>query len=514
MSAELLQAIEQWGTPRILVLGDVMLDRYIWGDAERISQEAPVILLRADKREERLGGASSVATMLSHLGAEVLLAGVIGSDSDAQRVRQIIDGLDIDQSTVLNDDSRPTTVKERYIGRAQQKHPQQMIRVDFESRAELAPELEATLEHLLLDVIPTVDVVLVSDYDKGVCTPHLVQAVIRAAREANKPVLVDPIRCKSVETPHPYDKYRGCTTMTPNRLEASLASGLPVSTAEQALQAAKHLLHHYEMDASIITLDKDGMALVMENGMQAIVPTRPRQVYDITGAGDMVLSVLGMALAHGADLSTAIRLANVAGGLEVEKIGVAPVTREEMIADIEQVMRIEANNNLNGKVQPIDAMQHELVRLRSQGKRIVFTNGCFDILHAGHVQYLREAKAQGDILIVGLNSDQSVRDLKGPSRPINCQSERALVLAALGSVDFVSIFDENTPLELIQAYRPEVLVKGADYRKEEVVGAREVESWGGRVHLANMRPGCSTTGTILRMAGQTNTSDEELRKVA
>lgn len=514
MSAELILSIEQWGTPRILVLGDVMLDRYIWGDAERISQEAPVILLRADKREERLGGASSVATMLSHLGAEVILAGVVGSDADAARVRQIIDGLDIDQTTVLNDDNRPTTVKERYIGRAQQKHPQQMLRVDFESREDLAPELQSKLEHLLTDIIPTVDVVLISDYDKGVCTPHLTQAVIRLAREANKPVLVDPIRCKSIEAPHPYDKYRGCTTMTPNRLEASLASGLPVRTAEEAVQAAKHLLHHYEMDASIITLDKDGMALVMENGTQGILPTRPRQVYDITGAGDMVLSVLGMALAHGADMPTAIRLANIAGGLEVEKIGVAPVTREEMIADIEQVMRTEQSNNLTGKVQPVDAMQHELVKLRGQGKRIVFTNGCFDILHAGHVQYLREAKAQGDVLIVGINSDQSVRELKGPSRPVNCQSERGLVLAALGSVDYVTIFDDATPIELIMAYKPDVLVKGADYRKEEVVGAREVESWGGRVHLAGLRPGCSTTGTILRMAGQTSSSDEELRKVA
>lgn len=512
MSADLINMIEHWGTPRILVLGDIMLDRYIWGDAERISQEAPVILLRADKREERLGGASSVATMLAHLGAEVILAGVVGNDSDADRIRHIIDGLDIDQTTVLNDSDRPTTVKERYIGRAQQKHPQQMLRVDFESRDDLAPELESKLEHLINDMIESIDVVLISDYDKGVCTPHLTQAVIHAARNAKKPVLVDPIRCKSIESPHPYDKYRGCTTMTPNRLEASLASGLPVRNSEEALQAAKSLLHHYEMDASIITLDKDGMALVMENGTQAILATRPRQVYDITGAGDMVLSVLGMALAHGADFTSAIRLANIAGGLEVEKIGVAPVTREEMIQDLGHTQRTEQANNLSTKVQPLDALQEEVVRLRSHGRRIVFTNGCFDILHAGHVQYLREAKAQGDILVVGLNSDQSVSNLKGPTRPITCQAERALVLAALSSVDYVTIFDDQTPLRLVQALQPDVLVKGSDYRKEEVVGAREVESWGGRVHLAGLRPGCSTTGTILRMAG--HASDEELRKVA
>lgn len=512
MSAELIHALEQWGTPRILVLGDVMLDRYIWGDAERISQEAPVILLRADKREERLGGASSVATMLAHLGAEVILAGVVGNDSDADRVRHIIDGLDIDQSTVLCDESRPTTVKERYIGRAQQKHPQQMLRVDFECRDDISPELSSRLQHLIADLMPTLDVVLISDYDKGVCTPQLTQAVIQEARRAGKPVLVDPIRCKSIEPVHPYDKYRGCTTMTPNRLEASLATGLPVRNNDESLQAAKKLLHDYELQASIITLDKDGMALVMNNGTQAILPTRPRQVYDITGAGDMVLSVLGMALAHHSDFSTAIRLANIAGGLEVEKVGVAPVSREEMMADIEQSQRNETNS-LAAKILPVDIVQHELERVRQQGRRIVFTNGCFDILHAGHVQYLREARAQGDVLVIGLNSDQSVRELKGPTRPITCQAERALVLAALASVDYVTIFDDHTPLELVKTLKPDVLVKGSDYRKEEVVGAREVESWGGRVHLAGLRPGCSTTGTILRMAGH-GSGEEELRKVA
>lgn len=513
MSADLINLIQQWGEPRILVLGDVMLDRYVWGDAERISQEAPVILLRADRREERLGGASSVATMLSHLGAEVLLAGVIGNDSDAERVRHILNGLDIDQSLVLNDAERPTTVKERYIGRAQQKHPQQMLRVDFECRDELGQELESKLQHMIIDQLETIDVVLVSDYDKGVCTPGLTQSVIRAARRLHKPVLVDPIRCKGNETPHPYEKYRGCTTMTPNRLEASLASGLPVRHSDEALHAARMLLHRYEMDASIITLDKDGMALVMNNGSQAVLPTRPRQVYDITGAGDMVLSVLGMALAHGADFVSAIRLANVAGGLEVEKIGVVPVTPQEMIEDLQRAMQSDQSQSPTTKIHTLQTLTPELLRHKAQGKQIVFTNGCFDILHAGHVQYLREARAQGDVLVIGLNSDQSVRELKGPSRPITCQAERALVLAGLSSVDYITVFDEHTPLSLIEAIQPDVLVKGADYRREEVVGAREVESWGGRVHLAGLRPGCSTTGTILRMTGH-QSDEEELRKVA
>jgi D-beta-D-heptose 7-phosphate kinase / D-beta-D-heptose 1-phosphate adenosyltransferase len=513
MSAELIGWIERLGRPKVLVLGDIMLDRYVWGDAERISQEAPVILLRADKREERLGGASSVATMLVHLGAEVSLAGVVGEDDDAERVRRIIDSLDIDQSAVVNDRGRPTTVKERYIGRAQQKHPQQMLRVDFESRAALDEELESRLIHHLDDVVPSVDAVLVSDYDKGVCTPRLTQAIIRAARAAGKPVLVDPIRCKPGQKPHPYEKYRGCSTMTPNRLEASLASELPIRTTDEALHAARVLLHRYEMDASIITLDKDGMALSMRSGAKGLYPTRQRQVYDITGAGDMVLSVLGMALAAGADYGTAIRLANIAGGLEVEQIGVAPISREEMIQDLEVAARVDQEQDLAAKVFFLPTLQQELDRQRSNGRRIVFTNGCFDLLHAGHVQYLQEAKAQGDVLVVGLNSDESVRRLKGPSRPINCQSERASVLAALASVDYVTIFDDNSPLELVLTLRPDVLVKGADYRREEVVGAREVESWGGRVHLAGLRPGCSTTGTILRMGGQTR-EEESFRKVA
>jgi D-beta-D-heptose 7-phosphate kinase/D-beta-D-heptose 1-phosphate adenosyltransferase len=228
----------------------------------------------------------------------------------------------------------------------------------------------------------------------------------------------------------------------------------------------------------------------------------------------MVLSVLGMAVAAGADYSTAIRLANIAGGLEVEKIGVAPVTREEMIQDLEIAHGTQSGHAFSSKVIPLPRLREEMDRQRENGRRIVFTNGCFDLLHAGHVQYLQEAKAQGDILVVALNSDESVRRLKGPTRPINGQTERASVLAALASVDYVTIFDDSTPLELVLTVKPDVLVKGADYRREEVVGAREVEAWGGRVHLAGLRPGCSTTGTILRMVGQPCTEEESFRKVA
>jgi D-beta-D-heptose 7-phosphate kinase/D-beta-D-heptose 1-phosphate adenosyltransferase len=488
MSADLIDLVQQLGQPHVLVVGDLMLDRYVWGDAERISQEAPVILLHADKREERLGGASSVATMLRALGARVALAGVVGADLDGSRVRQLLTDLGIEHESVITDPDRPTTVKERYIGRAQHRHPQQMIRVDYETRQGVAAAIETELIQAITHQLRKADIVLVSDYDKGVCTHKILADTIAGARAHGLQTLVDPIRGRD------YRKYRGCSAMTPNRLEAGLATGRVLHTSDEALQAANQLLGELEMEAAIVTLDKDGMALVHRDGRRQVFPTRPRQVYDITGAGDMVLSVLGMALAAGADYDPAIRLANVAGGLEVEKIGVATVTRDEILRDL-----LHAGSIGNQKILDRDALRHELDSRRRLGQRIAFTNGCFDVLHAGHVEYLQEARAQADLLVVGLNSDTSVRALKGPSRPIQSEQARAVVLAGLQAVDYLTVFDELTPLALIEALRPEVLVKGADYRKEEVVGASVVESYGGRVHLARLREGYSTTRILQRL---------------
>ena len=482
MSADLIELVQRLGQPRVLVVGDLMLDRYVWGDAERISQEAPVILLHADKREERLGGASSVATMLRALGARVSLVGVVGADADAGRIRQLLGDLGIDHEGVLTDSSRPSTVKERYIGRAQQRHPQQMIRVDYETRAALPGELEADLSQLLGHLVRRADMVLISDYDKGVCTPGLLAAAIAAAKARGVRVLADPIRGPD------YRKYHGCSAITPNRLEASLATGRTLHTPGQALEAAAQLREQLDLEAALVTLDKDGMAFAHRDGRKQVYPTRPRQVYDITGAGDMVLSVLGMALAAGADYPAAISLANIAGGLEVEKIGVATVTRDEILRDL-----LRGGPAGGQKVLDRQTLRQELDSRRRLGQRVAFTNGCFDLLHAGHVQYLQEARAQADLLVIGLNSDAGVRALKGTGRPINPVEARAHVLAALQMVDYLTIFDEPTPLELIQALRPEVLVKGADYRKDQVVGADLVESYGGRVHLAALREGYSTT---------------------
>jgi D-beta-D-heptose 7-phosphate kinase/D-beta-D-heptose 1-phosphate adenosyltransferase len=489
MSADLIELVQRLDQPRVLVVGDLMLDRYVWGDAERISQEAPVILLHADHREERLGGASSVATLLRALGARVSLAGVVGNDSDGSRVRQLLGAQGIEHDGVVSCSDRPTTVKERYIGRAQQRHPQQMIRVDYEKRSAVSAETEGELRQAIVQQLRRADIVLISDYDKGVCTAGLLTATIAGARSCGLRILADPIRGRD------YRKYHGCSAITPNRLEAALATGLPMATPPQVFEAAGLLREQLDLEAAIVTLDKDGMALAHRDGRRGLFPTRPRQVYDITGAGDMVLSVLGMALAAGADYEAAIRLANVAGGLEVEKIGVATVTRDEILRDL-----LRAGTGGSLKILSREMLGHELESRRALGQRIAFTNGCFDVLHAGHIHYLQEARAQADLLVIGLNSDASIRGLKGPSRPVHGEHDRAHVLAALQAVDFVTVFDESTPLELIKVVRPEVLVKGADYRKHEVVGADFVEAYGGRVHLAQFHQGYSTTNVLQKLA--------------
>jgi D-beta-D-heptose 7-phosphate kinase/D-beta-D-heptose 1-phosphate adenosyltransferase len=419
---------------------------------------------------------------------------VVGPDADGNRVRRILGGLGVDADGVLTDAARPTTVKERYIGRAQARHPQQMIRVDYECREAVGAPVERQLAAVLASKVREADIVLVSDYDKGVCTPGLLRAAVEAAKARGVRVIADPTRGGD------YAKYRGCSGMTPNRLEAGLATGSEIRTTDDALASAEQLRDALGLEAGIVTLDKDGMALAHGDGRRAVFPTRPRQVYDITGACDMVMATLGLALAAGADYDPAIRLANVAGGLEVEKIGVATVTRGEILADLLHAP-FRAADRVPGaaKVLDLQSLKRELDSRRQKGQAVAFTNGCFDVLHAGHVQYLAEARRQGDCLVVGLNSDESVRQLKGPSRPLNPVEARALVLAGLQDVDYVTIFADATPAAVIEAVRPDVLVKGADYQKSDVVGAQFVEGYGGRVHLADLRAGFSTTNLIERM---------------
>jgi D-beta-D-heptose 7-phosphate kinase/D-beta-D-heptose 1-phosphate adenosyltransferase len=487
MAYDLIERLKKLGSPRIAVVGDLILDRYVWGYAERISQEAPVPLLRADQREHRLGGAASVATMLRALGAQVRLIGGVGRDPEASVVRGMLEDHEIDDRWVVSLDDRPTTLKERYIGRAQDRHPQQMIRVDYETRDPISALVEATLLAELSAAVDWAEVVLISDYGKGICTPSLLRALIEAARASNVRVLADPIRSSD------YTRYRGVHCMTPNRLEAQLATGMSITRPDDALRVGRKLVESLEMEAVLITLDRDGMALVRADGREELLPTRPRQVYDITGAGDMVLSVVGLCIAAGADYDEAAELGNVAGGLEVEKFGVALLERAEILRDLTEHHHPEKTKVLDRK-----DLIAEVHRRRMAGQTIVFTNGCFDLLHPGHVRLLREAANLGHYLVVAINSDASIRRLKGLSRPLNPAEARAEVLSALKAVDAVTIFDEDTPLELITAIRPDVLVKGGDYRPDEVVGRDEVEEVGGKLVLVPVVEGHSTTSLVRR----------------
>jgi len=482
---DLLASFERLGKPRVLVLGDLILDRYTWGSAERVSQEAPVILLRAESREVRLGGAGNVCAMLRGLEAEVTCVGVIGADADGEMVRNRLQSAGVEQAGVLTDPNRPTTVKERFMGRAQGIHPHQILRVDNEVRDAVSRELEARFADYILGQLDHHDIVLISDYDKGVCTPHLLRIVIDAARSAGVPVLVDPIRSTD------YSKYRGATTMTPNRTEAGMASGIKITTAEDAVSAGHKLCRQLKLDLCIVTLDRDGMALVQPDGHGEIFGTQPKAVYDITGAGDMVLAMIGVALAGGLLPEDAVRLGNVAGGLEVEKVGVAVIPRAEIRARL-----LDERRGRQGKVVDPVTLANLMAAHRAAGESIVFTNGCFDLLHVGHVTCLQEAARLGQILVVALNSDSSVRRLKGPTRPVINQHDRAAILAALDCVDYVVTFDADTPLELIQLVKPDVLVKGGTYRVEDVVGHDFVASYGGRVHLAGMVDGISTSNIL------------------
>lgn len=492
MSYPLIEIVQQLGHPRILVIGDLILDRYIWGDAERISQEAPVILLREDRQEIRLGGAANVANMLRGLEAEVAMAGVVGDDWDGRELRNVLLAANVDYQNVLVDGSRPTTVKERIIGRAQHRHPYQMLRVDRESQAPLSAAVADRLLESLLPLIEQHQAVLISDYAKGVCTPEILSQVINTARRAGVPVIVDP-GCGA-----DYSRYAGATAITPNRLETKLATDRPIQTPEDAFAAGRILCDRLRLDHAFITLDSDGIALVYSDGTAELLPTRKREVYDITGAGDMVLAMIGVAAAEGVSPVNTARLANVAGGLEVEQIGVVAVSRQEILADL-----VSGTRSGDDKVRDLAVLERHIEARRKLGQRIVLTNGCFDMLHIGHVTYLQQAAKEGDCLVVALNSDAGVRRLdKGADRPIFSQEHRAAMLAALEVVDYVVVFDEPTPHAVLERLRPDVLVKGGTYTHDEIVGWELVESYGGQVEPLGVVPGVSTTEILNRIRNE------------
>ena len=488
-SNDLVHVLEGLGHPRILVLGDLILDRYTWGNAERVSQEAPVIVLCADRREARLGGAANVVNMLAGLEAEVACCGVVGTDAAGAELRRLLVDAGADCELVFKDPKRPTSVKERFVGRASTRHPSQILRVDHESRDPLCADLEQRLIDGVRAQMPRCDALLISDYGKGVCTPRLLEAAIAAARRAGVNVLVDPSRSC------PLSHYRGATVIKPNRLETELATGRKIASAADALAAATQLCQDLDARMALVTLDRDGMILVDRDGKGEVFPTHARAVYDITGAGDMVMAMIGVCLASGATSADAARLGNVAAGLEVERAGVAVIFRDEIRAELLWGRGGPARKIVSRDQAALVAEEH-----RIRGERVVFTNGCFDLLHVGHVTYLAQAATLGDALVVGVNSDESVRKLKGPSRPVIGEADRAAMLAALACVRYVTIFDDDTPHALLEAIRPDVLVKGGTYTPEEVVGHEVVEAYGGEVRVTGVVEGISTTGILASLS--------------
>jgi len=484
---ELLQVVSSLSSPRILVVGDYMLDVYIYGDALRISPEAPVPVLKVRNSEYACGGASSVVANISALQAKPICLGLIGDDPNGCRLRELLEQAGADTSGLLVTPERPTTTKKRLIGLAQHRHQQQLFRLDEECSDPLSMDLSQALLERYQSQLQDVDIVCLQDYDKGLLSRDVCQEMITRAQQEGKQVLVDPAFIED------YAKYAGASLITPNRQEAGLTVGFELDTEDGFSQAAQQLRQTLNLEAVVITLDREGAYLHCDD-RKVLVPTRARKVYDVTGAGDMVLAALALALASGCDYETAVHLANLAGGLEVEKFGVATVTREEIVCEIRRQMRDE-----RGKIRALDELLAELTWQRNQGHSIVFTNGCFDVIHRGHIEYLQFCKTQGDIVVVGLNSDASVKMIKGPERPINNQDDRAAVLSALDCVDYITLFTKPDPLELIQALRPDVLIKGEDWKDKGVVGAEFVEEQGGKVVLARLVQGKSSTSTIEKM---------------
>jgi len=486
VSRPLSRVLESLGSPRLLVVGDLILDRYLAGVVERISPEAPIQILRVESESERLGGAGSAAVNVRVLGAEVAALGVLGGDAAATRLAQLAQEAGVELLSIRAPDRR-TSVKTRHVARGHFT-AQQILRVDEETVAPVGEAQESALRALLAPRLSIFDAILVNDYGKGLLTGSLLRWLLDAAAAAGRPVLVDPYKGRD------FARYRGATALTPNRAEASTATGVEVVDLDSAQRAADLLIDRLGLEFALVTLDKEGMFLKQRGGEGRHLPTTPREVFDVTGAGDMVLSVLGMALASGATPLEAAGLANVAAGLEVERVGVVPVTRAEIAARL-------AKDGAGAAAKRLDRSQVAALcaGLRAAGRRIVFTNGCFDVLHAGHVRYLAQARALGDVLVLGLNGDASVRRLKGADRPLNPLEDRLDVLCALSSVDHVVVFEEDVPNALIEQVVPDVLVKGADWRGKVVEGSDFVESRGGRVVLIDLHEGRSTSGLVDRI---------------
>ena len=464
-------------SPKILVVGDLMIDHYLWGKCERISPEAPVQIVSIDKETSVLGGAGNVIHNLTDLGANVDVLSVIGDDDNANELKSLLKKLSVDTHGLITQAQRTTSKKSRIIA----SH-QQVIRYDKETTLPIHPSKEQELLQHFTNCFKTYDVVILSDYGKGVLTPSLTQALIAQCKQEKKTILVDP---KGSD----FTKYKGSTLLTPNKKEAIEASNIEIKDNESLRLALETLKTQCDLEISLITLSEEGIA-IFDDTMRTH-PTVAREVFDVTGAGDTVIASLAFALASGYNIDDAVQFSNLAAGVVVGKLGSATATLNEII-EYESSLNKSTSNSHIKTLEEITTLSKEL---KKRGKKIVFTNGCFDILHVGHVKYLEEAKSYGDVLILGLNSDESVRRLKGETRPINNEEDRAYILASLEAVDYVVKFYDDTPYDLIEAVAPHILVKGGDYEGKEVVGQEIADE----LRLVQFVDGKSTTKTIERI---------------
>ena len=465
--------------PRLLVVGDLILDEYIWGAINRISPEAPVPILETKSENLALGGAANVANNLVALGCEVHLVGAIGKDEKGERLLSLISGQGINTEGIFRFVHRPTTSKIRIVA-----HNQQVLRIDKEDNRPITEETESKFVQHINKILPEMDCIICSDYHKGVLTEKVFKAIIHRAKNSKKRVLVDP---KSSD----FTLYKGATLVTPNQREVEQAVPIKIQDRNDLDRAAEYLLNLTHAEVLLITRGKDGMMLYQNKEEPVDIDTQAKEVFDVTGAGDTVVSVLGMALAIGFNYKDSAWLSNMAASIVVGKVGTATVTLNEINEYLQEEMLRTSHTILK-----LEELKKIVSLAKSTGKTIVFTNGCFDIIHGGHIEFLQKAKALGDLLVVGLNSDESVRELKGEGRPIKSERERANIISALKYVDYITIFDDDTPEEVIREVRPDILVKGDDYKMDEVVGREIVEGYGARVELIPIVHGLSTTGTV------------------
>jgi len=472
-----------FGELKVLVVGDLMLDRYILGEVDRISPEAPVPVLRHVQRYERPGGAANVAMNLAGLGCQTLLAGFWGNDTEQRELAAFLDTAKIDTAGMVTT-GLPTISKTRIVGRRQQ-----LLRLDIESLEKPGAVDQQRLLERVVALVDKVHAVVLSDYAKGALTPELCEAVIRAARAKGVPVLADP------KTPD-FSKYSGATMVCPNLNELSIATGVAAHELDALLVGGEVQRKEHELRFLCVTMSEKGIRVLSDEGAYHS-PARAREVFDVSGAGDTVIATLAASLAAGLKVESAVELANLAAGIVVGKVGTVPIAHHELIAALTPSSRVRFGE----KILERDGLEKRIAEWRAAGESIVFTNGCFDILHVGHITLLEDCRRFGSKLVLGLNSDASISRLKGPSRPIVGERERSRVMAALAAVDAVVLFEEDTPLELIQQIKPDVLVKGGDYVVETVVGHEDVIAAGGRVEIVPTVEGFSTTNIVKKMTG-------------